>query len=107
MYAGCSFFVKYIIMILQASGKSSGSCKIGTVGEKRISGSSAGKPDGGDILGVIKYWHRQEQRISEQELLKRLYEISSKGILRLMREEMSGKKKLQNTDRRMFCRSVF
>lgn len=48
------------------------------------------------VLGVIRYWYRQGKTLPEQELLRRLYQISSKGILTVLREEISGKgKKIQ------------
>lgn len=45
------------------------------------------------VLGAIRYWYQQGKKIPGQELLKRLYEISSKGVLSLLREEISGKQK--------------
>lgn len=39
-------------------------------------------------LGVIGYWYRQEKRVSEQEILKAIFMISSKGAFGALKETL-------------------
>lgn len=45
------------------------------------------------ILGVISYWYQQGKSISEQDILKKIYSISSKGVLNSLRDEISSGQK--------------
>lgn len=40
------------------------------------------------VLGVVNYWCRQGKSISEQDILKTIYEISSKGFLNSLRFQL-------------------
>ena len=39
-------------------------------------------------LGVANYWLRQEEQISAQEMLRRIYAISSGGTLHILKAEL-------------------
>ena len=41
------------------------------------------------VLGVINYWYRCEKRISEQDIISKLYGISSRGFLDALKDELS------------------
>lgn len=40
------------------------------------------------VLGVVNYWCQQGKSISEQDILKTIYEISSKGFLNSLRFQL-------------------
>ena len=41
------------------------------------------------IIGVISYWYKSEKSFTEEELIKIIYEISSRGIFSLLSESLS------------------
>ena len=43
------------------------------------------------VIGVIKYWYQHSRSISEEEILEKIYEISSNGFLNTLKKELSNK----------------
>lgn len=41
------------------------------------------------VLGVINYWYQKGKTISEEEILQRIYDISTKGVLNSFKEELN------------------
>ena len=44
------------------------------------------------IIGVISYWYKSEKKMTEEELIKIIYEISARGIFSLLTESLSDKR---------------
>lgn len=42
------------------------------------------------VLGVIDYWYQSGKSVSEQRLLQQIYTISSEGVLKCLKAELSG-----------------
>lgn len=40
------------------------------------------------VVGVINYWYQKGKNISEQDILRRIYDISEKGVLNSLKEEL-------------------
>ena len=45
------------------------------------------------IIGVISYWYKSEKKMTEEELIKIIYEISARGIFSLLSEGLSDKRR--------------
>ena len=41
------------------------------------------------VLGVINYWFQKGKPVSEHEILQKIYEISSNGVLKSLQAELS------------------
>ncbi len=41
------------------------------------------------VLSVINYWYRKGKSISEQDILQKIYDISSKGVLNSLKAELN------------------
>lgn len=41
------------------------------------------------VLGVINYWYQTGKTISQQDILQRIYDISAKGVLNSLKDELS------------------
>lgn len=51
------------------------------------------------VLGVINYWYQKGKPVSEQEILQKIYDISSKGVLESFKSELNGVKGLSRDAR--------
>ena len=40
------------------------------------------------MLGVINYWYQKGKLISEQDILQKIYDISTKGVLTSLKAEL-------------------
>lgn len=40
------------------------------------------------VLGVINYWYQKGKLISEQDILQKIYDISTKGVLTSLKTEL-------------------
>lgn len=48
------------------------------------------------VMGVIKYWLQTGKKLSQQELVRRIYRISEKGVFSIVREELGGKSDVEH-----------
>lgn len=48
------------------------------------------------VMGVIKYWLQTGKKLSQQELVRRIYRISEKGVFSIVREELGGKNDVEH-----------
>lgn len=48
------------------------------------------------VMGVIKYWLQTGKKLSQQELVRRIYRISENGVFSIVREELGGKSDVEH-----------
>ena len=48
------------------------------------------------LMGVIKYWLQTGKKLSQQELVRRIYRISENGVFSIVREELGGKSDVEH-----------